>query len=69
MSVGENIKKFRLAKNLTQEELAKVVGVSGPMITQLERGTKTPNLLLGKDIAKALNCSLEDLLDNEKEAG
>lgn len=69
MSVGENIKKFRLAKNLTQEELAKAVGVSGPMITQLERGTKTPNLLLGKDIAKALNCSLEDLLDNEKEAG
>lgn len=69
MSIGENIKKYRIAKNWTQEELAQAVGVSGPMITQLERGTKTPNMLLGKDIALALNCPLEALLDGEKEAG
>lgn len=65
MSIGENIKKFRIAKNWTQEELAQAVGVSVPMITQLERGTKTPTLLLGKDIAQALNCTLEALLGEQ----
>ena len=69
MSIGENIKKYRIAKNLTQEELAEVVGVAQSMICQIERGTKTPTLPLGKDIAIALNCPLEALLGGSMETG
>lgn len=62
LSVGENIKKFRLEQNLTQEELAKKLNVSRPLITQFERGTRTPTILLSKEIATVLDCKIEDLL-------
>lgn len=61
MSIGENIKQRREVANLTQKELAEMLEVSQPMIAQLERGTKTLTVPLGKEIAKALNCDLTDL--------
>lgn len=36
--IGEAIKKARLAKNLTQEELGEKVGVQKAQISRLERG-------------------------------
>lgn len=62
MSIGKNIKRIRKDKGLTQQELALKVGVSQPMIGQIERETKIPTMLLGKEIADVLNCSLEDLI-------
>ena len=47
---------------MTQEKLAEAVGVTAPMITQVERGTKTITLLLANDIAKVLGCRIDDLL-------
>lgn len=61
MSIGENIKHLRERRNLTQSELAEIVGVTQSMIAQLERGTKTLTVPLGKDIAKVLDCRLTDL--------
>lgn len=61
-SVGENIKTKRLKKKLTQKELAEIIKVSPSMVCQIERGTKTPSILLGKDIAEALDCILDDLV-------
>lgn len=62
MSVGENVRRLREQRDMTQTELARLANVSGPMITQIERGTKSPSLQLGKEIATVLRCSLEDLL-------
>ena len=62
MSIGENLKRLRIQKNMTQLELAEQVGVSGPMITQIERGTKTMSMPLGKAIAEVIGCNLDDLL-------
>lgn len=62
LSVGGNIKKFRLEQNLTQEELAKKLNVSRPLITQFERGTRTPTILLSNEIATVLGCKIQDLL-------
>lgn len=63
MSVGENIKARRMALDMTQEDLANAVGLSGrSMIAQIERGSKVPNLILGRDIAKVLQCDLNDLV-------
>lgn len=61
MSVGKNIKEMRELRNLTQEELAKKVGISQAMLSQIERGTKNPSLQVGTLIADALNCNVDDL--------
>lgn len=63
MSIGENLRRLREQQNLTQTELAERVRVSAPMISQLERGTRTLSLPLGQEIANILNCRLDDLLD------
>lgn len=62
MNLSERVKKIRLGKGLTQVELAKLIGVSGTMITYYETGSSmsyktmvalcnaldvSPNYLLG----------------------
>lgn len=61
--VGLNIKKIRVSAGLTQLQLAKKVGVSEPMICQIERGTKMPTVILAKEIADALNVNINKLLE------
>lgn len=63
MSIGKNLKSIRTAKKLSQSDLAEKVNVSRPMIAQIERGTKSLSIPLGKEIAKVLNCTLEDLAE------
>ena len=63
MSVGENIKVKRQAIGMTQEKLAEAVGLGRSMIAQIERGSKVPNMVLGRDIARVLGCGMEELLE------
>ena len=63
MNIGENIKKLREKKNIKQAELAEKTGVTQGMICQIERGTKNPSLQVGVDIAKVLDCTVEELLN------
>lgn len=65
MSIGENLKSLRESKGLTQEELAKMVGVHRTMISQAERETKTLSIPLGQTITEVLGCTIYDLLDNK----
>lgn len=62
MSVGENVRKLRREKDITQEQLGLLVNVSRSMIAQIERGTKVPSILLSRDIAVALDCTIDDIL-------
>ncbi len=66
MSIGANIKEKRIAACMTQKELAEAVNVDQSMICQIERGTKTPSLPLGKEIADALGCELLSLLETDE---
>ena len=66
MTIGANIKMRREAANMTQEQLAKIVGVQRPLITQFERGSKVPTMILGDLIAQALHCTVDDLLHGER---
>ena len=52
------IKELRARYNLTQEELAKKVGVRRETIVFLEKGKYNPSLKLAHDVAKALNTSI-----------
>jgi len=66
MSVGTNIKKLRLARDLTQVELAIAVGVATATITKYEYGTM-PTLEIAGRIAAELGVSVNALLDEKYE--
>jgi putative transcriptional regulator len=55
------IKEFRARYNLTQEDLAKKVGVRRETIVFLEQGKYNPSLQLAHDVAKALKIKIEEL--------
>lgn len=55
------IKEFRAQKNLTQEQLANLVGVRRETIVFLEMGKYNPSLKLALDVAKALDATIEEL--------
>lgn len=60
--VGENIRLLRRSKGLSQEKLAEMAGVSGSYIGYLERGERTPSLVLLSKIADALDVEITMLL-------
>ena len=59
------IKSKRLALGLSQENLAKQLGVKRITVTQWEAGRNTPKTKMLQEIAKALKCSTDDLLKQE----
>ncbi len=67
MSIGENIKNRRKAFGMTQEKLADTVGINRSMVAQIERGTKSVTLRLAADMAKVLQCDVNDFLSEKEE--
>jgi len=55
------IKEFRARYGLTQEELAKKVGVRMETILLVENGKYVPSLKLAHDLAKALQTMIDEL--------
>ena len=51
--------------DLTQEDLAKKVGVRRETISYIERGKYSPSLRLAYDIAQALETTIDDLFTYE----
>lgn len=49
-----NIKYFRSLKNLTQEKLSEISGISKDYLSEIERGKKTPSIKRLIKIAEAL---------------
>ena len=43
-SIGKNIRKFRLERNMRQEDLAEMTNLSANYIGMVERGEKIPSL-------------------------
>ena len=65
MNVGENIRRIREEKELTQAYVAERAGISQAMLCQIERGTKNPSLQVGKEIATIFGCSLDCLIESD----
>lgn len=61
------IKELRARYNLTQEDLAKKVGVRRETIHFIEKGNYNPSLQLAYDIAKVLQTTIDDLFLFETE--
>lgn len=59
---GENIRRIRREKELSQEKLAELAGLDPKTIIQIEGGRRNPTLGSLQKIAKALKVDLIDLL-------
>ena len=55
------LKTLRKSKNLTQEELADILGVSRYMVNQYENGKRSPSKKTLVKMAEFFNCSLDYL--------
>lgn len=61
--VGQNVKRIRLEKKLTQEQFSDISGFSQQYISGLESGRRNPTVVTLYEIAKALGVSHLDLLE------
>lgn len=62
LKLGENLKKFRLQRELTQEQLADILGVSAQAVSRWENGTTYPDITLLPVIASYFEITLDELM-------
>lgn len=60
--LGENMKKIRLAKRMTQGDICRKLEVDRAYISNIESGNKNPTLSTITKLAKALGVSIDELL-------
>lgn len=63
--VGENIKRLREARNLTQEQLAAKSGVKRTSITTYETTEHQPSIETAKKLCRVFGISVEDLFTSD----
>ena len=56
-----NLKVYRVAQGLTQEQLAEIVGVRRETIMRLVKAQYNPSLKLAIDISRAVKAPIEDI--------
>lgn len=62
MTFGENVKKLRTERNQTLQQLSEQSSVSKTMLSEIERGKKTPTIDVACRIANALGTDLSVLI-------
>ncbi len=62
-TLGQKIKKYRMEKSLTQEQVAERIGVSSTYVGFIEQGQRTPSIKTADKIARTLDVKLSDLFD------
>lgn len=70
MTFAQRLKTLREQKELTQEELAKLVNISQPSYNAYERGKNMPSKNTAIQLAKVLRVTVNELMfgkENEKE--
>ncbi|MFA5743173.1 MAG: helix-turn-helix transcriptional regulator [Candidatus Paceibacterota bacterium] len=61
--IGDNIKRLRLQKDLSQDKLARLADIAFPTLTKIESGeTPNPTIETVKKIAAALGVSIDELM-------
>lgn len=70
MSFGENLRRLRREKNLTQAELAEITGIKHTHISTMEKHDNAdPKLSTVYKLIKALECSPNSLLQDQDTIG
>lgn len=67
--IGKNIKKYRIQKKFSREELAENLGISIHTLAKYEQGQRTPNIDTLKKIADALDIAMVEFIGMKKAIG
>lgn len=59
---GQAVQEVRIERGLSQEELARLLGMHRTYISDVERGIRNTSIVNAQRIAKALGVQLSDLL-------
>jgi transcriptional regulator with XRE-family HTH domain len=68
-TMGHRLKQLRMARNLTQVELAALAGVNVHTLRSWEQDLKVPSLESAAKVAVALEISIDDMVDMPKRRG
>ncbi|MDR2124961.1 MAG: helix-turn-helix domain-containing protein [Desulfovibrio sp.] len=66
-SLGLRIRSLRVSRELSQDALAEMAGMSVKHLGKIERGTVNASVQCLTDIAEALDLPLRDILETEHE--
>ena len=66
-AMKNRIEELRIAKNIRQEELARLMGVSRQTISSLENGRYNPSIMLAHKIAVYFGLPIEEVFLFEEE--
>lgn len=67
MTLGKVIRKYRKMRNMTQEEMARRIGVTGAAVNKWEKEKSYPDITLLAPIARLLDISLDTLLSFQED--
>ena len=67
MPFAEKLSKLRNERGLTQQEMAKLIGVGIAQMRRYEKGKSSPTLEIIKNIARSLGISADELIFDEGE--
>lgn len=65
--IGANARALRLARGLTQAQVATRLGVDRAHVSALEQGQRNPTAISLAQIAGALEATVSDLVDEKSE--
>lgn len=64
MAIGDKIQTLRKQQGWSQQQLAKKIGTSGPIVGRYERGEMTPSVEVTKKLADTFGVTLDFLVDD-----
>lgn len=62
-SIGKLIRSLRKSKNLTQEELGKILGYSARTVSDWENGTTEPKIVAIRSIVKFFEITFDEFFE------
>jgi len=66
MYLAENLKRMRKNKDMTQEDVAEIIGVSPQSVSKWERGDTYPDITLLPSLANLYNTGIDNLIGMDK---
>ncbi len=66
--MGEFLKELRKEKNMTQEQLAEMLNVSGRTVSRWETGSNMPDLDILIELADFYDVDIRELIDGERKS-